>query len=314
MGPESGYLSMNLFKIIVSLSPQGIVFVDDAGTILLVNEALCLMSGYRIDELVGHVVEQLLPEDFQSMHVANRRVYLQSPKNRPMGTVGNLTLRRKDGLQVPIDISLRRVDQDGENGTVAFVIDRREAQEATRLIQHQATHDALTGLANRWLFKQYLDQELSLSRIGSKHLALLVLDLDGFKSVNDSYGHAVGDKLLVDVAHELSAAVRGSDVVARIGGDEFVILLRSVEKLGDAVFIADKLVAALSRERDIEGHPVRTGCSIGVSMYPDHSQDADTLLRCADLAMYHAKEKGKGRSCVFDPQMPAAAAPSRATG
>lgn len=294
---------MKLSELIVTQAPDGILFVSDSGTIVLANEALCTLSGYQRHELLGKSVELFLPTDLHRLHVENRQRYALDPQRRPMGTMGNLTLLRKDGARVPIDIALSRLDAEGHVGTIAFVRDTSETKQSERQLQHQATHDALTGLTNRWLLGEYLRQAIAHAERAGRRIALLLLDLDGFKSVNDTFGHAVGDKLLVDVAGRLTAQVRASDVVARIGGDEFVILLREVEQLSDAVAVADKLVAALSLPRIVDGIAVQTGCSLGIAMYPVDAQEPDTLMRCADLAMYHAKAQGRGRSTVFTPGM-----------
>ncbi len=294
---------MNLSELIVTQAPDGILFVSDAGTIVLANEALCTLSGYQPHELLGQSVELFLPAGLHRLHVENRQRYVLNPRRRPMGTMGNLTLQRKDGASVPIDIALSRLDAEGQVGTIAFVRDTSETKQSERQLQHQATHDALTGLTNRWLLGEYLRQAIAHAGRAGRRIALLLLDLDGFKSVNDSFGHAVGDKLLVDVAGSLTAQVRASDVVARIGGDEFVVLLREVDAVSDAVRVADKLVAALSRPRTLDGIAVQTGCSLGIAMYPEDAQESEALMRCADLAMYHAKAQGRGRSIVFTPGM-----------
>lgn len=294
---------MNLSELIVAQAPDGILFVSDSGTIVLANEALCALSGYQPHELIGKSVELFLPADLRRLHVENRQRYANEPRRRPMGTMGDLTLLRKDGASVPIDIALSHLDADGHVGTIAFVRDTSATKQSERQLQHQATHDALTGLANRWLLGEYLRQAIAHAGRAGRQIALLLLDLDGFKSVNDTFGHAVGDKLLVDVAGSLTAQVRASDVVARIGGDEFVVLLREVDAVSDAERVADKLVAAISRPRHLDGITIQTGCSLGIAMYPEDAQESEALMRCADLAMYHAKAKGRGRSVVFKPGM-----------
>lgn len=294
---------MNLSELIVTQAPDGILFVSDAGTIVLTNEALCTLSGYQAHELIGQSVELFLPAQLRRLHVENRQRYASAPQRRPMGTVGDLTLLRKDGTKVPIDIALSRLDGEGHTGTVAFVRDTSETRQSERRLRHQATHDALTGLTNRWLFNEYLRQAIALAQRDGRRVALLLLDLDGFKTVNDTFGHAVGDKLLVDVARSLAAHVRASDVVARIGGDEFVVLLREVDALSDAVMVANKLIAALASPRSLDGIRIQTGCSLGIAMYPADAQEPEALMHCADLAMYYAKAQGRGRSIVFKPGM-----------
>ncbi len=294
---------MTLLKLIISQAPDGILFVSDDGTITLANEAMCELSGYPSHELVGQSIEMFLPADLHDLHRQSRDIYLQAPERRPMGTVSELTLLGKDGNKIPVDIALSRIVEEDYKGTVAFVRDMSEARLSERRLRHQATHDELTGLTNRWQFSEYLAQAISHAERDNRQIALLFLDLDGFKSVNDSFGHAVGDSLLIAIAADLRAQVRSSDVVARIGGDEFAVLLRDIERVSDAVSVANKIGSALSCPRMIENAPITTGCSVGVAMYPSDAQGPDALMRCADLAMYNAKAQGRGRSSVFLPSM-----------
>lgn len=294
---------MTLSDLIVSRAPEGILFVSDTGIIGFANKALCDLSGYEDGELLGESVELFLPPELHGLHRNNRKSYLKTPLPRPMGAIGVLTLLHKNGQKIPVHIALSHIAEDGLEGTIAFVRDTSESEKTQRELQYQATHDALTGLSNRWLFTAYLKQALAQAERMGKRTAVLMLDLDGFKSVNDSYGHAMGDKLLVDVAKSLTSQVRASDVVARIGGDEFVVLLRDLEKIADAFLVADKIVAALSVPKLIAGIEIKTGCSVGISMYPSDAQDPESLMRCADLAMYHSKAKGRGRSSAFLPGM-----------
>lgn len=290
---------MTLSDLIVSKTHQGILFVSDAGVISFANQALCDISGYQVKELLGAGIELFLQRDFHALHRQSRQFYLKSPQPRPMGASGPVTLLHKDGHKVPVDIVLRRVDEEGLKGVIAFVSDTSEFQKTLRELQYQATHDELTGLSNRWFFTACLKQALAQAHRLGKPVAVLLLDLDGFKTVNDSFGHAIGDKLLVSVGRCLTSQVRASDVVGRLGGDEFVVLLRDVADVADAFLVADKIVAAVSDPLVIEGLAIKTACSVGISMYPTDAQDPESLLRCADLAMYHSKATGRGRSSAF---------------
>ncbi|MBP9903958.1 MAG: diguanylate cyclase [Rhodoferax sp.] len=176
-----------------------------------------------------------------------------------------------------------------------------ELQQSQARLQHMAQHDSLTGLANRALFSDRLHQALAAARRDQTHLALLFLDLDHFKPVNDDYGHAVGDELLKVVAQRMLACVRESDTVARIGGDEFVLLLRSVsdDPGQTALTVAEKIREALARAFDIDGKALHISCSIGVAIYPEHGTDDITLAGHADQAMYLAKQAGRNRVTLF---------------
>jgi diguanylate cyclase (GGDEF)-like protein len=175
-----------------------------------------------------------------------------------------------------------------------------EAQAMALKMTRLAQHDLLTGLPNRLLLDDRITQAISLSRRQSKHFAVLFLDLDGFKQVNDSLGHKTGDKLLRLVAKRTVACVRGSDTVSRLGGDEFVILLPEVADAGDAAFTAEKILAALAKPYVVSENNLQlTGC-IGISLYPQDGHTADILIKSADTAMYQAKEKGPSNCQFFE--------------
>jgi diguanylate cyclase (GGDEF)-like protein len=164
---------------------------------------------------------------------------------------------------------------------------------------HLAQHDFLTDLPNRLLLKDRITQAISLARRHGKHLAVLFLDLDGFKHINDSLGHEIGDKVLQLVAQRLVACVRTSDTISRHGGDEFVILLSEIAEAGDAAISAEKILAALAMPHAISELNVHLSASIGISIYPQDGNDADTLIKSADTAMYQAKGKGTNNYHFF---------------
>lgn len=164
-----------------------------------------------------------------------------------------------------------------------------------------AHHDSLTGLPNRLLLDKRLAESLDAAAPAGRSVAVLCLDLDGFKSVNDLYGHAAGDELLVQVARRLEAELRENDTLARLGGDEFVIVVSTRSKSHDA--LADRLVRTLAQPFNVAGQPVMVGASVGIALCPAHTQDGAELLRCADIAMYCAKEAGRNTFRVFDPAM-----------
>ncbi len=168
---------------------------------------------------------------------------------------------------------------------------------------HLAQHDFLTDLPNRMLLSDRIASAIALARRHGKRRAVLFLDLDGFKHINDSLGHPVGDLLLQSVAQRLKACVRSSDTVSRQGGDEFVVLLSEIEHAADAARSAEKMVVTLAAPHDVAGKELHISASIGISIYPEDGQDAETLIKCADTAMYHAKEKGRNNYQFFTGDM-----------
>jgi len=174
-----------------------------------------------------------------------------------------------------------------------------EIERARERMAHLAQHDALTDLPNRILLGDRLAQAISLANRQGKQFALMFLDLDRFKLINDSLGHAVGDQLLQSVAKRLTAAVRVSDTLCRLGGDEFVILLADIEQAQDAAVSAEKILLALAATHRIDQFELQVSVSIGISIYPDDGQNTDSLLRNADTAMYQAKESGRNHYQFF---------------
>ncbi len=178
-----------------------------------------------------------------------------------------------------------------------------QVQQSKDALDHLAHHDVLTGLPNRIVLLDRLNQAIELARRQSGQLAIMFMDLDQFKHINDSLGHAVGDQLLQSIAQRLVTCVRQSDTVSRQGGDEFVLLLPNIERAEDAAIFAQKILAALAPPHRIGGHDLHIGVSIGISIYPDNGRDAETLIKRADTAMYYAKESGRNNFKFFEESM-----------
>lgn len=188
-------------------------------------------------------------------------------------------------------------------GLLVAILVIRRASEASRIREHLATHDLLTGLPNRLLLKDRLDQALAHARRERRKLGVMFIDLDGFKRINDSLGHAAGDALIRAVAGRIRAGIRAEDTVARVGGDEFVVIGGGAQTVDDLIHIAENLIATLGRPFELCGRQTYVGCSIGISVYPEDGDTAQTLIEHADVAMYHAKEAGRGCYRLFDPAM-----------
>jgi diguanylate cyclase len=303
-----------LFEKLFAFSPDAIVVTDAEGRIKETNTQLERLFGYSANELLGHPIEILIPERYSQSHSAHRRAYDDQPRIRPMGSGLELFGLRKDGTEFPVDIMLSPVETPRGRmvlGVIRDITERKQRDEDMRKsralfeveMSHLAQHDVLTDLPNRLLLKDRLTQAISLARRNQNELVLLFLDLDGFKQVNDSLGHAIGDKLLQSVAARLSACVRTSDTVSRQGGDEFVILLSEVTHVADAAVSAAKIITELKRAHRIGEHRLQITASIGLSKYPDDGEDAETLIKNADTAMYHAKEYGRDNYQFFSPDM-----------
>jgi diguanylate cyclase (GGDEF)-like protein/PAS domain S-box-containing protein len=188
----------------------------------------------------------------------------------------------------------------GTMGITHNITDRKQAEAR---VQYMALHDALTGLPNRVLLEGRLTQAIALACRNQKSVAVLMMDLDRFKNINDSFGHYVGDRLLEALGKRLQGSLRDSDIVARLGGDEFIIGISMVADTRDIEIVAQKVLATLSEPCQIEGETLQIGASMGIAVYPADGENPEALLQCADAAMYEAKKRGRGTVCFFEPEL-----------
>ncbi|WP_460139841.1 putative bifunctional diguanylate cyclase/phosphodiesterase [Pseudomonas sp. S2_E01] len=272
---------------------------DVTGRITYVNDQFCAVSGYSRDELLGQnhrlLNSGLHPTEF----------FLNMWRTIALGNVwkGEICNRAKDGSLFWVESTLVPVLDDITGRIHRFLAIRFDISEKRQLLhslQWRVGHDVLTGLPNRAFLSDLLEQALAFSRQENIPLAVCMLDLDGFKAVNDGYGHASGDLLLVEVARRLRDIVRGEDVVARLAGDEFVLVLRYVRDLPELRAALNRVLGALSAPYSVQGKALNVFASIGVTLFPHDDEDAETLLRHADQAMYVAKQSGRNRFHLFD--------------
>ncbi|MDO8769930.1 MAG: EAL domain-containing protein [Burkholderiaceae bacterium] len=289
-------------SVTLNAAPDGILWVDDDGRILMANPGMATLSGYTEHELVGQNVDLFLPPHLRARHALSMRGYFTTPHPRAMGLM-DLKLLRRDGRMLPVDVSLGNWEDDGKRHAIAYVRDLTERKKFEESLRHQASHDELTGLPNRWLFRLQLNQALARAGRSGLRVAVLFLDLDYFKTINDSFGHATGDALLVQVGTRMRSVLRENDTLARLGGDEFAILLSDLAHVDEAVRVATKLLLSLQSSYRLQNQEVYSGGSLGLAFYPDDAQDSDTLLRFADLAMYQAKQAGRGAYACYSQEM-----------
>lgn len=286
----------------LTAAPDGVLWVNRQGQIVLANPAMQMLSGYSPQELLGQNVAIFLPPHLRERHAQSILQYFHAPQSRPMGVM-DLKLYRKDGSLQPVDISLGYWEVDGEPHSIAYIRDLTERKKLEESLRHQATHDELTGLPNRWLFQLQLRQALLLADRSNKRVTVLFIDLDHFKTINDTFGHASGDALLVQASRRIQSVLRASDTLARMGGDEFAILLPEIDHPDEAVSVAVKVLACLQEAFALPDQQVHSGASIGLAYYPDDARDSDTLLRYADMAMYQAKQAGRGAYACYSQEM-----------
>jgi diguanylate cyclase (GGDEF)-like protein/PAS domain S-box-containing protein len=290
------------YRAVVEQAAEGIFLVDAETQCIGESNAACQrLLGYTAAELRGLSLTSIIAHPPASI-VANAQRSLGVPQL----TIGERRYRRKDGTLIDVEVSATRLAPHGRSLLCVVMRDISERKTYEAQLRHQAFHDALTELPNRALLLDRLEH--ALTRAARRHdtLAVLLIDLDRFKVINDSLGHAAGDQLLVQVARRLRQCVRAEDTLARLGGDEFILLREELADSGDAVRVAERLAAALSAPFTIAGQEVFVTASIGIAHNTPNHTAADDLLRDADSAMYRAKTGGKARYELFDPSMSAA--------
>ncbi len=296
---------MQLLGVAFEHSGEAILISDRENQIVTVNPAFTALTGYTLADAKGKNPSFLSAGRTTELEYDAMWQAIQE-KGFWQGEIWD---RRKDGGVYPkwMTVSLIR-DNDGDICYhIAHFTDISLERAAEERLHHIAHHDSLTGLPNRLSINGRIDQALSLARREGKRLALLFIDLDRFKLVNDTLGHHVGDQLLVEVAQRLKISVRESDAVARLGGDEFVIMLNGIEHSAVVGMLAEKIVQAVSAPYVIEGHDLYTSPSIGIAIFPTDGDSSDVLMKNADAAMYHAKNAGRNNFQFFDAKMNQAA-------
>lgn len=269
------------------------IFVIEAGRIVFTNDAMCRAFGYTMEEM------RALPSYLELAHPVDRERVAQNHQRRLQGEQFtnryDIAIITKAGERREAEITASPISTDGRPGVLVVMVDNTERRLAEERVQYLALHDALTGLANRVLFFDRLNSAIAAGDRKGGAFALLYLDLDDFKPINDTYGHEAGDLALRTVAERLRGCVRESDTVARLGGDEFVLMVNDTFEKTAAITVAEKVIATLTRPLPIDGCQHLLGCSIGIALYPRDGEDADGLMRYADAAMYGAKRLGKNR-------------------
>ncbi|MHB8255119.1 MAG: putative bifunctional diguanylate cyclase/phosphodiesterase [Acidiferrobacter sp.] len=282
---------------------DGVIVIDEQGVIETFNAAAEQIFGYAAREIVGQNVSQLMPEPHRSQHNGYLKRYYETGQSTVLGVARELIGVRRNGDTFPLETKIREIHTETGHLFIAAIRDITLEKEAAQRTLDLATHDTLTGLPNRLLLADRLDQALIHARRAQNHVALLFLDLDGFKTINDSLGHATGDLVLKAVAQRLTTSLRASDTVARQGGDEFVVVLTGLASVEAIDRVTQKLLTSLIAPYEIQGQVLYVGASVGVAIFPDDGEDSNALLKNCDIAMYRAKETGGNARLFFAPEM-----------
>ncbi|MHC8287245.1 EAL domain-containing response regulator [Pseudomonas sp. XS1P51] len=292
---------LHIYQHIFETTGECMYITDTGARLLEVNPAYCRTLGYNRNDVIG-----LRPSELNIDTEGSDEAQIWRALRERGHWAGEFWDRRSNGEMFPKWLELN-VITDLESGVLkhyAGVFSDISALKHTQEQLHQlAYHDALTGLANRTMFRERLSQEISVAKRYGQRLAVMFIDLDKFKSINDSLGHDAGDRLLVNVAEVLRNEVREGDIIARLGGDEFMLVLRDIRDVHLAAHVADKLVKRLNRPFIIDGETVHSGASIGVAIYPDDGCDVSELSKRADAAMYRAKAAGRGQFHCYSAEL-----------
>src|ERR1700723_390697 len=303
---EALFVEKERAQVTLNCIGDAVVCTDFAGNITFLNLVAEKMTGWSRQEAAG----LRMAEVFHVLDASNRAI-IANPmeiavgQNRIVHLPSNCILVRRDGFEIPIEDSIAPIhDLEGHpTGAVVVFRDVSAARAMALEMAHSAQHDFLTGLPNRMLLNDRVNQAITAAPRHGKKVAILFLDLDGFKHINDSLGHGIGDKLLQSIAKRLVDCVRASDTVSRQGGDEFVVLLSEVAHAPDTAVTARRMLQTVAEPHCVDQHELHVTTSIGLSVYPDDGMDAETLIKNADTAMYQAKENGRQSYQFFKPAM-----------
>ncbi|RDH85682.1 MAG: hypothetical protein DIZ80_01785 [endosymbiont of Galathealinum brachiosum] len=301
---ENLHNSEERYHSLLELSPTAIIAINEHYNIVLFNKAAERTFGYSGKEVINHPLDKLLPVTHHNIHNSlideyknSNQDYVSSMSRQP------ITVYKKNGDELNIEVSLSKIKLSGNFLMTAAITDITSRLKADKKILHQANFDTLTDLPNRFLSLDRLSQLLHETERNDEKVAVLFLDLDDFKKVNDTLGHETGDNLLIEAAHRLNSVVRTQDTVGRLGGDEFIILLGGLINATDAQPIAENLLEQFRKAFRIENRELILTASIGIAIYPGDGKDASELLRNADSAMYNSKDHGRNTYTFFTDAM-----------
>lgn len=300
----------NVIRAILDITPVGMLLANDAGEIVFVNHRACSLLEWDEEELLGRHINVLIPRRYHSAHDVSRHGYSKKPEARRMGGSRDLLALCRDGRELPVEIGLSPVELEEKQYVLVSLLDisdrhrAKDLEESNNKLAYMATHDQLTKLPNRAKLFHILDEATAGDR-RSKALTLAFIDLDGFKAINDQYGHNVGDEVLREIANVIERHIRQTDVLGRLGGDEFLIIFRDMGNESHVQKVLNGIQHAVESLKEINGRKVKLSLSIGAIACPPGSKlGSAELIRRADELMYRAKKMGRNKiiSETFKPK------------
>jgi diguanylate cyclase (GGDEF)-like protein/PAS domain S-box-containing protein len=283
-------------RMILESSYDAFISMDSNGVIIDWNQQAEITFGWARQEAIGAILGDLIiPKIFRQAHAEGMKRFVATGVGEVLGKRIELIGLRKNGEEFPLEITIRALPNKNGHEFCSFLRDITEQKNAEKRLFQLAHNDYLTNLPNRSLFNDRIIEAMQRSKRTRSLMALMYLDIDKFKSINDNYGHAVGDGLLIEFSKRLSASVRATDTVARLGGDEFTIIAEALKSPDDAQLIASKIIKHVQKEMHIHDFNLQVTTSIGISFYQGEDIDADQLINNADRALYRAKQAGRNR-------------------
>jgi diguanylate cyclase (GGDEF)-like protein/PAS domain S-box-containing protein len=291
--------NISLHSKILNALPINIFLEDPEGRTMFVNEQVCKAHGVAAEYLVGKTVFDFFPA---TIAARLREIDLEVWEKRILKTNEVATEFQGKKGHMLTGKTIIHLEESNQDYLLGFGLDITDLKNAEEKIAHMAYHDALTGLPNRWFIKSCLKNNHSITD-EAQMKGVLLLDLDHFKVINDSLGHEAGDQLLQAVANRLRGVIQADNVLARFGGDEFIILMQQISSADEAFDVSKEIIRVLKEPISIYGQKFTVSPSIGISLYPNHGEDMENLIKYADLAMYHSKEQGRNCYSLFTPLM-----------
>ncbi len=288
------------YRRVVELSPDAII-VHSKGKIVFINHSgLQIIGAQKEEEMIGRNILDFVHPDYREVVMERAQKMYKAEVVSPLIEEKFIRL---DGSIIDVEVAAAGFHFQNEPAVLVVVRDITERKKDENLILHLAYHDSVTGLPNRILFHDRIELAMAQAKRYQQKLAVMFLDLDKFKHINDTLGHTVGDQLLKEIGSRLTNLLRKMDTIARMGGDEFMILLAEINNENDVIEIVNKIMQSFQEVFQINGHTINITTSIGVVLYPEHGEDAETLIQNADIAMYHSKDLGRNRYCVFTEEL-----------